>query len=585
MAKTTDRQVVNGQTYMIMDSKAREDIIDLQDDLNQDFLSLQNDLNQDFLSLQKGLNQTLLQPLVAESITSKVGYYDYAGFHSMSGVESAEYVCTPGEKIILTCSGNTSYSAFYIYDENGAKIAEDERDKVRVNYEIIVPNNGTKIGLNLLGGTYGRVNSLAVKKASADNPYYLNGAMLQPHLEEDITSKQGYYSWDGFHAASGFDAAEYRCMPGDNVLLTCSGNDTFAGYYIYDSNGTRIAAGELDKKFIDYEIVVPDNGETIGLNKLGGTEGRVESLSAKKASTDNPYIIDEIIEKIEELENTEQGSKYWVGKSILWLGTSIPEGGAIIDGKWNTYPGLIADELGTTMYNRAKGSSMMRAGDHSRVTQEDPFGWTGRHYSLPAYSLSMTIDEKQDFIDNYDYWKTQITGAPESLTDSEKATILSCSYENRLLPYLSNGEHPVDLFVFDHGYNDAFNNPGAAKEDLQDMLAEPEDPTDRTYFLGALRYLINIILEDNPKARIVFIGHYESDRYTAVYKAQEKAHEIWGYPLFRTWEYMGFSQNEINGETLTHVWCPDDIHPHSGGAETLIHYANIVYPFIRDTRK
>ncbi|MBK5771904.1 hypothetical protein JKA52_28935, partial [Klebsiella pneumoniae] len=136
---------------------------------------------------------------------------------------------------------------------------------------------------------------------------------------------------------------------------------------------------------------------------------------------------------------------YWKGKKIVWLGTSIPAGSGS-----NAYPYMLAQRLGANIVNRSVGSSPIRGGLDTFATTDDPYGWTGSLYTRVTRALSHSNAIKQEFIDNYDSkWKSRVNGGPATLSDSDKAAILSNSYENRLA-----GNLDADLFVIDHGIND-----------------------------------------------------------------------------------------------------------------------------------
>ena len=534
-----------------------------------------------------------LLPLKAETITNKEGYYDVSGFHALSNFSAAEYTCTPGDVIYITASGNSNFAGYIFYNSSNVSVLESSKNELFLLKRVVVPQNATKLGLNKLRASGGVASALEVLKTDNEDlfPYitksdastlYVSKEKAdsiyakKPLKAETITNKEGYYDVSGFHALSNFSAAEYTCTPGDVIYITASGNNYFAPFLIYDSNGSVVFEYKPKNTSCErHQVTIPNNGAFIGLNHLIKTAPKI---SVEIIDAEDLFPLDDIDDRITVLEN--QGDHQWINKRVLWLGTSIPWGTALSDGTYKSYPSIVGEMLGCTVYNMALGSSMLRAGDHTRVSSSDPFGWSGRDYTLPAYSLSMTSLEKQNFIDNYSTWKDVLTNAPATLSDAEKAKILNASYEYRLSPYLSSGATPVDLFVIDHGYNDAFN----PKTDTTDMLAEPTDPTDRTYFLGALRYIMNVILTDNPKAKICFIGHYENDRNPAVYLAQEKAAEVWCLPLLKTWEKIGWTQNVINGSTIQSIWCPDGIHPSSGGIDSLIRYANVIYPFIRGMR-
>jgi hypothetical protein len=282
---------------------------------------------------------------------------------------------------------------------------------------------------------------------------------------------------------------------------------------------------------------------------------------------------------------------FWKGKKIVWFGTSIPAGviQAGDSGRVDSYPIMIGDMLQAEMYNEAVGSSCVRYGNYAYVTTGDPNGLAGQWLNNFLYSLSGSSSEKQTIFDNWEYWKNIIQSGQAStvtLTEEQKENAKNCSYDIKLAKYLTGGSvGPVDLYVFDHGHNEEYNN------DYDNMTTIPPagHESDRSYFIGAMRFIIEKILTDNPKARICFIGHYQNDIKTGISEAQLELADIWKYPLCKTWEVIGWSQNTvtINGvtKTITQWWMPDNLHPASDTTgEALRHYAEVIYPFMRDVR-
>ena len=350
----------------------------------------------------------------------------------------------------------------------------------------------------------------------------------------------------------------------------------FPMYHFYDISGKRVDYGTPEGYIIDTVmdsiIKIPPDVFTIEVN---GNNGVDQCIFSERA-----IELDEYVKK----------QNFWYGKNIVWFGTSIPAG-VIQAGDTSlesSYPVRIGKRLGATVYNESVGSSSVRFGNHDYVSAEDPHGLKGQWYNNLLYSLSASSKEKQVIFDNWDKWGKIIqtgdnhsphTKKPEQW-EIDKA--LSCSYDKKLDKYLSGGSiGQVDLYVFDHGHNEEFNGDYSHIADLPPA----DNQNDRSYFIGAMRFLIERILNDNPKARICFVGHYENDRKTGISEAQLKLHDIWKFPLFKTWEHIGFSQNIINGKTITNIWMPDDLHPASDtSGEALELYAETLYPFIRDIR-
>ena len=273
----------------------------------------------------------------------------------------------------------------------------------------------------------------------------------------------------------------------------------------------------------------------------------------------------------------------WSDKKIVWFGTSIPAGGGNID----SYPAYTAEKLGAQIFNESVGSSMIRAG-HTNITKEDPYGWESLSWENCIYSLTQTIDQKNELINNWNYWKTKLTyNPPDTLTDEIKTKILDSSYENKLLRHLGNNR--ADLYVFDHGHNDWLEYLPEMADGLMTM---PKDLFNRNYYFGGMYFLINKILADNPHARIVFIGHYENDRKEIISEAQLELSSYWDYPLCHLWEKLNWTQqiDPETGKTITQLNMPDDLHPYSdtridpetGYKEAVKAIGEVCYDFLKD---
>ncbi|MDV1148087.1 SGNH/GDSL hydrolase family protein [Klebsiella pneumoniae] len=271
---------------------------------------------------------------------------------------------------------------------------------------------------------------------------------------------------------------------------------------------------------------------------------------------------------------------YWKGKKIVWLGTSIPAGSGT-----NAYPYMLAKSLGATVANMSVGSSPLRGGLDSFASTDDPYGWTGSSYTRVTRALSHSIAIKQAFIDNYDSkWKSLLNGGPDALSDSDKAAILSYSYENRLA-----GNLDADLFVIDHGINDYLwlQERGG---NVASLLTPAVDTRNINSFYGGMNVVIDYILSQNPRARILLIGFYENNLRKEIAEVQQRSAALWQYPLVRMWEKTGWSQQVLSGangagKTITEFWLPDNLHPHkdsTGQANSLL--ASIIESAIREVR-
>lgn len=359
-----------------------------------------------------------------------------------------------------------------------------------------------------------------------------------------------------------------------------------------------------------------------------------------------------------ETTNNEQYIKSLAeNKKIVWLGTSIPESG---------YPTMVADQIDATVYNEALGSSFCRIGfaDYSDDPLSDNYhGWKGWNWYNLMKSLSMTQEEKHYIMEcwrtddrknkliSQGYTAEQVAnvkgfvrllggdfyGAASDPTEDspngEPYDIMSNTWKNDRKKFLSwcwnNSDNiedfgyiggkiekyfnsNIDIWVFDHGHNDMVGS-----DTVDDIVNIPEEPYNRNYFIGAVNFLIDKILENNPRAKIYFVGHYTNQpgstgRTPYLNEAQEKIAEYWQLPFLKLWNYLPFTQRiitttgywdingywhntgfdgtnhyggnlsgidqnprQINGVwvhdlTMKQIWLKDDLHPYSQEAKELI---------------
>lgn len=369
-----------------------------------------------------------------------------------------------------------------------------------------------------------------------------------------ITSDWAYFSVDPIAVS-----------PGEVYRIICaefSGNPANVYLALFkDSSGAIVGRsyagpGSGVLQAVDTNVTVPASAATMCIT------GHSRNLQIIKSGG--------MISKLPGNSQTQASSPldYWKGKKIVWLGTSIPAGSGS-----NAYPYMLAQRLGANIVNQSVGSSPIRGGLDAFVTTDDPYGWTGSSYTRVTRALSHSIDIKQSFIDNYDSkWKSLVTGGPASLSDTDKANILSYSYANRL-----SGNLDSDLFVIDHGINDYLwiQERGG---DVASLLTPAVDTRNINTFYGGMNTVIDYILSQNPRARILVIGFYENELRPQVSQIQLKSAQLWEYQIVKLWEKTGWSQQVLTGsngagKTITEFWLPDNLHPHkdsTGQANTLL---------------
>lgn len=416
------------------------------------------------------------------------------------------------------------------------------------------------------------------------NDYSEDMAILMDGKPYEVTPPWNY----GYIESGGNEVYDIRNIMTEKIIhlgieSTITFNDGYectVHYYDENSNWLKLEILDGNSKTFDEHCFV----------RIVFRPSVIENIENKKDVYDNITIINN--------PNYYVKNNYWKNKKIVWFGTSIPAGVVNIGGTQgeNSYPSLIGKALGATVYNESVGSSEVRGGTHgSYVTTADPNGYGG--VSAPGLLLSMSLSssEKIEIMDNWETkWKNIITWYGEHVDiNGMRQDYINASWDIKLSKYLSGGEiGQCDLYVFDHGYNDGDRELGFTE--LDDM---PSDITDRRYWIGAMSFLFKKILEDNPKARILIVGHYCTDKTWSdekgltkyVCEAQEKLAKLWNIPIIKTWEHMGFSHIPItvngNQTTVAQQWMPDDIHPASDtSGDALRHYANVLTPLISDIR-
>lgn len=325
-------------------------------------------------------------------------------------------------------------------------------------------------------------------------------------------------------------------------------------------------------------------------------------------------------------------------KTIWWCGTSIPEGRDTALGSESTgksYPIRVSEILHATVYNESLGSSMCR-----RSTRTGDY--VNCHQDNLLRSLSQTIEEKQYIYDNWNTIKGTLKSVTkDTLSESDKEQMFSASFENKLVPYLNGTKQMPDLFVFDHGHNDVKSYYSTQEgeidaaiepttENIPNIFVEDTNMTNDSYagltkyfgsldninpsdlqkfiasvnrnsFIGAMNFLITLILRYNPRARILIITDYENlTIYKSAVDAQIKIANSWLFPCCEIYNKLGYSQHIIPGTknywaesgssndgytgydlSEQRIWAKDGTHPHSGGEESLQRYAELIANYIK----
>lgn len=410
-----------------------------------------------------------------------------------------------------------------------------------------------------------------------------------------------------------------EALSNSTYYLECS---TFANYPVIGSIAISSSSIATQKY-----IGIPSNENIkyilICLRKQTGIEVTKEQINYVKENTGleqidlgydyeglpYSYTVESYLNKsaVKALINDSQ----WKGKTILWMGTSIPEGkDTALDstGSGKSYPKMVGERLGANVINIALGSSMIRANTR--------FGdYTDGYSHNILRTFSATLEEKEYLIANWETIRHKLRDPDTytTLSDNDKKVCRESSYEHRLLPYL-NGTYPMpNLFVIDHGHNDykytlsdgstdigiaptsanigndkevAFDSnmfdgsSYAGLENVYGSLAKMNHPTvfkysvNRNCYWGAVNFICTLIYKYNPRARIVFVGNIDDKQHEGLCDAQITIARDWCSPLIRTWEKLGFGMHYIPGTynywggtgldlSQKAIYCKDGTHPHS----------------------
>lgn len=346
------------------------------------------------------------------------------------------------------------------------------------------------------------------------------------------------------------------------------------------------------------------------------------------------YVLN-VVQSIEKHTGAE--ANCWNGKKIWWCGTSIPEGRDTsigTEGSGLSYPALVGQILGATVFNESLGASMCRANVR-----------TGDYVKAKAANLlrafTQTTEEKQYIINNWSTIRLLLNdpNTYKTLDATQQAAALGATFEERLMPYLDGTKPMPDLFVIDHGHNDwksFYTMPDGTTPDTElkptvenianNVLAEDTYMTannnaklisffteisnipsvkraefiasvNRNCFIGAVNFLCTLILSKNPRARILFIGNLDNWEKPQVQPAQEYIASSWNFHLIKMWEYLGFSGHYIPNTatywddegttdlTVKEIYCKDGVHPHSDETgEAIEIYAHTIANVLKNIR-
>lgn len=551
-------------------------------------------IDQSILDISSRLVKSYIEQTgVAES---QDGYYNPSGgFAALTGYKSKKYTIDPNTLLYATAivDGGVVALARY-YDSEGTLISSEKTgmNGTSVSYtreKLNPPVGAVTVGITsrtnhliLYIGEYGTLedheNRIEIIEETAKDYTLIDGT---------AEAQGGFYSntTGTFIPTVGWLSKKFPIQNGVDYYVTSktSGSPTSLAVY-YSGSGVFLGQekpgiGSVRTYYTREKLNLPPEVGFVGLTKFVADDN-----STEHAILESYGFAPVTKTKVEEIVDLKL-SNYWIGKKIVWFGTSIPKTG---------YPQIVGTMLGATMVNEAQASSMARRG---KIDVSDGYGWTGLAWQNVGYALCQTIAEKTTLINDWNTWKTLLSNTPPTSLDAPtQALFLDCSFENRLYRHLaSKGGTDADLYVFDHGHND-----NLVTDTDEQFKSVPASSRDKNTFIGSMNFIIDEILKNNPRARICFIGHYENARKTRVSEAQEVLAAYWDFPLIKMWEKTGWTQQQVQTTgywsgnvwypsggtlqtlTLTQVWMRDDLHPSSTATKEFL--ANILAESIKQIR-
>ncbi len=353
-------------------------------------------------------------------------------------------------------------------------------------------------------------------------------------------------------------------------------NDKWYAIAFLDSN-KQVIGGYTDKnvetQFLkDYLIIAPDNTEYISISIYN-----IDYLPILKHLT---------VPNTDELKKYVNELIYPTTHSVLWLGTSIPEG--------CPYPQNACKNLGYTCYNMALGSSGISKYNGVLGNDRD-----GRDL---AESTEEKIERYKDHIGD---------GIGGTITQERYNEMMNWGYDKRIIPYINGNIASCDMVVFDHGYNDRWEGMEDTAADnyfdtLDLSIDKEDDEFDRGNIIGGFCFLVKKIWEINPNIKIIICSYLENKTGSPEFPEDKQGKRGYGiclllkkiakhfnFPYLNMCDYNGFTLeyvpntsnyitdfnrnngtnysilnytgkiNKNNNVTKFQYYCPDGTHPHT----------------------
>ena len=527
------------------------------------------------------------------------GNYVAAGYHVELDVEAWQKYLISGLQL------NSTYPLYTV--KSGSRVIKrytgTETNTRLTDVEVSIPDGCDKLIVNTTDRS-----ALAIKFCRVKNPAFQEN--MWKYL--DVEAQEGFMLPSGNINTSLGSSAHYKTFPvsaNDQVRISGRRYSNLAGpAWLLLKNGSVVSYQTADNMpdsawsatdtqyYEDFQMTIPEGVDSVVVNCGRAKGGRCAVRSPRGA---------------------EPSVKNLNGKTAVVYGTSIFSNTMNFDGNVFSIPSYAGMLLGMDVINEAVGASIAARGNVSVETADDPYGWTGVSWYAVFRAMGKNLTECQDLIDNYESkWYAKIAGPDDPLYQGAKPQpplaqqyideIRADSYENKLLPYL-NGTKPMpDLFIFEHGHNDYWNDG-----EYGDLPAD-ENNLNMSTFMGAMSFYIKKIFEANRNAKILIVSFYDGSESATkhgaeIVEGQKKLAEYqnvyfcdltvtgWNQRLVTTTGYWSELDAEQNGyywipsggteRTITRrqYFIPDDLHPHLDASGRAVKQAGqILADFIKN---
>lgn len=530
------RVKADGTTATSAGNAVREQISELKSDLDN----------------QNAKHQTITTKNVNET-SEYCWYQDGVKQPDREFLSSIKYDVEEVSKVIIKYLNPSLYYDVYDFiDVNGDVINHKYciSSEEIINKIIVVPSNAKYFIIN------GESNTLNTKKIEFITEI-TNVIFHENYIKEDSIPKYLVRCWYNNNEIQEtpdyLSGTEIVCENFDKVYISGTVDAWYNKYTFLDKNRNVILSSKNNTgtsiTLDDFELSVPYDAYYLHVSS-----GSVNFKGFLPISTKNKRMFD--LNK--KLNNNFNGVK------MYWLGTSIPAGG--LDGltSYYSYPKLVGRRLNASVTNLAVGSSPVHCRRQSLVSTNNPYGFIDSFESV-SRCLTNTLEMCEWIISHY----TMFSDAPSEMSESLKTFIRSCSYENRIIPYLTE----PSIWVFDHGFNDGMED---------ESLYSESDKFSTFTFRGACNFIFNLILSNQPKSIIYFVGVTTYENRVAQAENQMIVANDWKFPFIKLWDELGWSEKTISTKSgwINGIWTenvhttpvtmsmrdvalPDGIHPHT----------------------